>query len=161
LATLQPTNIAFPHSLSLSSSNLPYFVRLPVTDNFRFSISESFAHAPTMSFETGEMASALPEITNGDHPEATGPPKDPEAFDNARKLGWVAPEEYSYASSKVANSADASATFDQGAQPQWAHEAAKYEWKEEYGDVGPAVPELEEQLFGNEYISRKGTKMEQ
>lgn len=33
---------------------------------------------------------------------------------------------------------------------------AVYEWAEEYGEVGPRVPELEEQLFGGEFRMRQG-----
>ena len=40
--------------------------------------------------------------------------------------------------------------------PIWASSAQKYEWKEEYGDVAPPVPELETQLFHNEFINRRG-----
>ena len=40
--------------------------------------------------------------------------------------------------------------------PLWASGATKYEWKEEYGDVAPPVPELEEELFRSEYILRRG-----
>lgn len=113
-----------------------------------------------MSFETAGMASALPDVSNGDNTRATGPPKDQEAFDTARQVGWVAPEGYNYNSSNVANSTAESAAFPQNGQPQWAHQAAKYEWKEEYGAVGPALPELEKQLFGDNYISRRGANMD-
>ena len=40
--------------------------------------------------------------------------------------------------------------------PLWASGAAKYEWKEEFGDVGPAHPELEKQLFKDQFINRIG-----
>ena len=33
-------------------------------------------------------------------------------------------------------------------------------WKEEYGDVGPEVPELEKQLFEDEHIMRIGQHKE-
>ena len=35
----------------------------------------------------------------------------------------------------------------------------KYEWKDEYGDVGPEIPELEQILFGGEFQMRKGAHM--
>lgn len=31
--------------------------------------------------------------------------------------------------------------------PEWLSNAAKYEWKDEFGDVGPEDPELEAQIF--------------
>ena len=40
--------------------------------------------------------------------------------------------------------------------PEWAAGAAKYEWKDEYGNVGPAHPELEKILFHNDSIARQG-----
>jgi ATP-dependent RNA helicase DDX3X len=110
-----------------------------------------------MSFETADMAATLPEVTNGTTTQPNGPPKDQEAFDKARSKGWVAPSAYDYsATSKISKSADDLAAIPQDEQPQWAHLAAKYEWKDEYGDVGPEIPELEKQLFGNEYITRQG-----
>ena len=42
--------------------------------------------------------------------------------------------------------------------PDWAGEAAKYEWKAEYGDVGPADPRLEKMLFYSEHAVRKGVE---
>ena len=32
--------------------------------------------------------------------------------------------------------------------PEWGANSARYEWKEEYGDVGPAFKALEDMLFG-------------
>ena len=43
--------------------------------------------------------------------------------------------------------------------PIWAALAAKYEWKEEYGDVAPRIPELEDELYKNEFINRQGKEM--
>ena len=43
--------------------------------------------------------------------------------------------------------------------PVWATNAVKYEWNDEYGDIGPAHPELEKQLFRNEHITRQGDKI--
>ncbi len=41
-------------------------------------------------------------------------------------------------------------------EPAWAANATKYEWSEEYGDVGPANLALEAQLFRDEHINRTG-----
>jgi ATP-dependent RNA helicase DDX3X len=111
-----------------------------------------------MSFDTGNMAQAMSDIANGAS-SSDVPGRDMEAFKKARQHGWIAPTPFSYASASD-NVADQSPT-DKGnnhayVEPQWAHEAAKYEWKEEYGDVGPKVPELEDQLFRNEQINRRG-----
>lgn len=42
----------------------------------------------------------------------------------------------------------------------WANNAAIYTWNEEFGDVGPAFPELERQLFGSEYHVKTGVAFE-
>ena len=44
--------------------------------------------------------------------------------------------------------------------PIWAASAKKYEWKDEFGDVAPPVPELELQLFRHEFINRQGKSMQ-
>lgn len=43
--------------------------------------------------------------------------------------------------------------------PQWASGEARYEWNDEYGDVGPAFPELEKILFGDEDHVRAGSAL--
>ncbi|EED13725.1 DEAD/DEAH box RNA helicase, putative [Talaromyces stipitatus ATCC 10500] len=42
----------------------------------------------------------------------------------------------------------------------WASNARKYEWKEDYGDVGPEDEELEKILFRNEFLNRVGVKFD-
>ena len=44
--------------------------------------------------------------------------------------------------------------------PTWASNAVKYEWNDEYGDVGPAHPVLEKQLFKDRFIARAGQKLD-
>ena len=41
----------------------------------------------------------------------------------------------------------------------YAASSAVYEWDDEYGDVGPEVPQLEEQLFNNAFRLRQGKHM--
>ena len=96
--------------------------------------------------------------------------KDEEAAQRARDAGWAVPENYDYqtynattleeriaAEAKVAERAgtdeNASTTQD---VPLWASNAAKYEWSEEYGDIGPAFEELEKQLFRSDLTNRVG-----
>jgi hypothetical protein len=45
--------------------------------------------------------------------------------------------------------------------PLWASGAVKYEWQEEFGDIGPAHPELEAQLYRDQFINRSGIQFEQ
>ncbi|KAJ5251903.1 hypothetical protein N7489_002313 [Penicillium chrysogenum] len=67
----------------------------------------------------------------------------------ARDKGWTDPVPFEYA--ELANSKD---------HLEWAGVAARYEWKGEYGDIGPRVPELEEQLFSGDLIARAGAKLD-
>ncbi|KIW25120.1 uncharacterized protein PV07_10784 [Cladophialophora immunda] len=129
------------------------------------------------SFDTAEVASALADITpaNGVEP-TTGPPKNEEAIKLARESGWVEPKANNYTSrapTTVLNSdqvqVEAAAEEEAGAEDlavsqhatsNWSHDAAKYEWKEEYGDVGPRDERLEKDLFRGEHINRAGIKFE-
>ncbi|CAG8926361.1 unnamed protein product [Penicillium salamii] len=67
----------------------------------------------------------------------------------ARDKGWTDPVPFAYSE---LNSRDD--------QREWAGIAARYEWDQEYGEVGPAHPELEEQLFRGSLIPRAGSKLE-
>ncbi|KAM5478087.1 putative RNA helicase [Microsporum canis] len=72
----------------------------------------------------------------------------------AREKGWVVPQRYNY---EAYNALNKDMVAD--ALP-WASNSAKYEWKEEYGDVGPPNEELEQMLFKDEYIPRVGKLLE-
>lgn len=41
----------------------------------------------------------------------------------------------------------------------WASNAAVYEWQDDYGDVGPAIPALEQELFMNRFLQRAGDRL--
>jgi ATP-dependent RNA helicase DDX3X len=43
----------------------------------------------------------------------------------------------------------------------WLSNAAVYEWNEDYGEVGPAFPELEKQLFGSDLHVNAGINFSQ
>jgi ATP-dependent RNA helicase DDX3X len=68
----------------------------------------------------------------------------------ARDKGWTERVPYAYA--ELSNDKD---------HRDWAGVAVRYEWKDEYGDIGPAVPELEEQLFRSDLMSRAGDKLDE
>ncbi|KAM5442562.1 putative RNA helicase [Microsporum ferrugineum] len=72
----------------------------------------------------------------------------------AREKGWVVPQRYNY---EAYNALNKDMVAD--ALP-WASNSANYEWKEEYGDVGPPNEELEQMLFKDEYIPRVGKLLE-
>jgi len=106
------------------------------------------------------MAQALDDTTNA--PSASGPTKNQEAHDLAREKGWVDPQPYNYEAAAAGPNATVAGDGDvsDSSVPQWAHNAARYEWLEEYGDVGPKVPELENQLFRSEFLNRHGAHLE-
>lgn len=43
---------------------------------------------------------------------------------------------------------------------EWAGSAKRYEWSDEYGDVGPKNEELEKQLFNVENMTHAGLKLD-
>ncbi|QSZ30836.1 hypothetical protein DSL72_000394 [Monilinia vaccinii-corymbosi] len=118
------------------------------------------------TWETSDMAAALPEKTPVI--TVTAEPMNPQ------EAGWVPATKYDYdtynKSSKeladarqaaAAEGADPATDADAEAEPDtlavgglrpgdWASNGAIYEWSDEYGDVGPRFPDLEEQLFGNQ-----------
>lgn len=102
-----------------------------------------------------DMSSALTETTNTAAP--VGTIKNEEAHNLAREKGWAEPQDYNYDAYNASNKAVAE---NDALGTEWNHNAAKYEWKEEYGDVGPAMPELEHQLFRSEFINRQGLKFD-
>lgn len=126
------------------------------------------------SFDVSDMNNAVQEVeTNGQtngHSQINA-----EAASLARSKGWAAPETYDYskyvtpvgpAAGPAGPAAPAAEKSEFGGEPpaaedlpEWAGNAAKYEWKDEYGDVGPEIPELEEMLFRNEFINRTGLKI--
>jgi ATP-dependent RNA helicase DDX3X len=109
------------------------------------------------SFDVSGMDNALKDITEAQNA------KKAEAASTARMKGWVAPEGYDYTkyndpSTKPAEDTEPEQQLPQDF-PEWAANAAKYEWKDEYGDVGPANLELEAMLFRSEFINRTGLKL--
>lgn len=70
--------------------------------------------------------------------------------ERAQEAGWVATQPVDY-------SVRQSSRDDETAH--YLANSAVYEWNDEYGDVGPEVPELEEQLFGGHFRVRQGEHM--
>lgn len=106
------------------------------------------------------MAQALPDVSNEIATNGTTTIKNEEACRGARKAGWVEPEAYDYNAAAAPPGAQAVQDPNEEA-PAWAHNASKYEWQEEYGDVGPRIQELEEELFRSEFLNRRGIKFEE
>ncbi|WEW57452.1 ATP-binding RNA helicase [Emydomyces testavorans] len=82
-----------------------------------------------------------------------------EAAALAREKGWAEPQRYDYAAYTASYQPGEDPSPDSNA-PAWASTAAKYEWKDDYGDVGPRNEELEQVLFRDEYINRAGNLFE-
>ena len=90
------------------------------------------------TFDTTALAGALNEA-------------DEAAFkDKAHEAGWVGTIPVNY-NVQQSNREDELAAY--------AASSAVYEWDDEYGDVGPEVPQLEEQLFNNAFRLRQGKHM--
>jgi ATP-dependent RNA helicase DDX3X len=116
----------------------------------------------TAAFDTSDVAAALPDITNGGGPQGVNRE---ENLKHARGLGWVEPQNYNYeakvptAKTNGANQEDEEDVEDIQKPSTWAHDANKYEWKEEYGEVGPRSEALEKELFRGDFINRAGEKL--
>jgi ATP-dependent RNA helicase DDX3X len=105
-------------------------------------------------FDTQDMAEALPEA------KAPVSRLDQEAATLARDKGWVEPEKYDYSRYAGPNEQPTNGGDSPLNDIPWASDARKYEWKEEYGDVGPKDDELEKMLFRGEFLNRVGVKFE-
>ena len=97
-------------------------------------------------------------LTNVTNVKAKANVKDAEAAKRSREAGWVEPAEYDYTSYNAGTREEREAIELTHDLPAWAANAAKYEWSDEYGDVGPAHPELEAMLFRNEFTNRLGVQ---
>src|SRR5271163_4384012 len=119
------------------------------------------------TFSTDQMKSALMDVNTTDgattHVDKEQHLDKEHALALAREKGWVAPQAYDYETynAPMGSSAAMAAATEAGQGPLWGHNAVKYEWREEYGEVGPAIPELEDQLFRSEFLVRKGLKFDQ
>lgn len=65
----------------------------------------------------------------------------------ARDKGWTDPVPFEYSE------------LDGKEHRDWAGVAARYEWNDDYGEVGPPNVELESQLFRGDLIPRAGIKL--
>ena len=89
--------------------------------------------------------------------------KNEEAMDRVKEAKWGDRQEYDYAKYTAApNDKTSTASISDlptADAPTWAANAAKYEWTEDYGDVGPAHDELEKMLFGDEHKMEQGSEL--
>lgn len=109
------------------------------------------------------MADAIVEAGNATNGQVDQRTKE-QRLEDAQKAGWCAPQPFNY-DAAAPTSGMHGATGGEGANNEdaykataWAHDAEKYEWQEDYGEVGPRHEELEKQLFRTEYHNRAGDK---
>jgi hypothetical protein len=70
--------------------------------------------------------------------------------ERAKEAGWVDTQPVDYAVRQSSHDTD---------MTNYLAHSAVYEWDDEYGDVGPEVPALEQQLFGGDFRVRQGQHM--
>ncbi|KAB8287887.1 hypothetical protein EYC80_010245 [Monilinia laxa] len=113
------------------------------------------------SWNVDAMANALPIA-----PATPVSTANAEQHMTPQEAGWVPTTKYDYATynmsaKELSDARDAGAAADADDEPEtlavggvragdWASNGAVYEWDEEFGDVGPRYPALEEQLFGKQ-----------
>ena len=84
--------------------------------------------------------------------------KNAEFVQRSRDAGWVEPVKYDYEAYNANTKESRDALEPTHELPTWAANATKYEWSDEYGDVGPAHEELEKMLFGKDLRVTEGTQ---
>jgi len=97
------------------------------------------------AFDTADMSNALADTTDAHNKEVNTKAGDNAA--RAREQGWAEPEKYNYTAYNASSREEREAVESALELSDWASNAAKYEWKDEFGDIGPPHPELERQLF--------------
>lgn len=85
------------------------------------------------------------------------------ALNRVKETKWGPRHDFDYAKYNE-EPRDKTAPTSDSIQPQeevstWGANAAKYEWDEDYGDVGPEHKELEEMLFGDEHKVVQGEEI--
>ena len=106
----------------------------------------------TDTFASDEMQGALNDISNEVATNDTG------TATTARQKGWAEPSSYDY---EEYGKAAKDATVVNPTITMWGHNAQKYEWQEDYGEVGPRNEELEQMLYHSEFITRQGIRFDE
>lgn len=111
--------------------------------------------ASTFDDNNNNMAEAINDIAEASAGTADGVE---ESTKRPQDHGWEPRTAFNYEA--VAPPApDATAPESTDDAPGWAHNAVRYEWNDDYGDVGPAIPALEAQLFNRNNISSAGSDL--
>jgi ATP-dependent RNA helicase DDX3X len=106
------------------------------------------------------------DLNDADRPKLAAPYEPLEIASIANTLPKVAPEagkdgDQNWPSKtkfEVYDDGEAAEPGQEAEAPTWAANAQKYEWMDEYGDIGPPIPELERQLFGADILVRSGNE---
>lgn len=85
--------------------------------------------------------------------------RDEAAIGRVKEANWSAPEKFNYDSYNADSKEKREAVEAVQDVPAWAANAVKYEWSDEYGDVGPEFAELENILFGDVHQVKAGAQM--
>lgn len=78
------------------------------------------------------------------------------AIGRVKEANWNPPEKFNYDAYNADSKEKREAAEAVQEAPAWAANAVKYEWSEDYGDVGPEYEELEHALFGDENQMKVG-----
>ena len=117
------------------------------------SATEQFSNG-NQAFNTAELGNALADTTDAHDKDVNA--KAGENAARAREQGWAEPEKYNYTAYNASSREEREAVEAEHDLSDWASNAAKYEWSDEYGDVGPPHPELERLLFHEGSGTRSG-----
>jgi len=99
----------------------------------------------------GDSRQTTPPLTEPANGTPAGPPRDSAKAQLARDRGWVEQQNFDY---------EATVPPQEEAAQGWMSRARKYEWKDEYGNVGPEDPDLEQELFRSELKLKKGVEFD-
>ncbi|OCK80775.1 DEAD/DEAH box RNA helicase [Lepidopterella palustris CBS 459.81] len=101
--------------------------------------------------------------SNGSRPHSSQPtdsqPTDkPAAIERAAARGWTKPIPYTYAAADAgaADGDENEPPVTAIPEPAWLSDAAKYEWSDEFGEVGPVNAALERELFHRDELMKAG-----
>ena len=101
------------------------------------------------------MSDALADVTN----KFANTQVNEAAIERVKKAEWAAPEGYDYGKYNAGPRDKIDPALDSH-QPQeesnWAAHAARYEWDDEFGDIGPDHEPLKKMLFGDEHQMEQG-----
>lgn len=102
------------------------------------------------------MSNALADVTN----KLAKAQVNEAALERVKEANWGAPEGFDYVKynagprDKTASASESDQLH--GISSNWGANAAKYEWDDDFGDVGPEHDVLKQMLFGDEHKMEQG-----